>query len=129
MAQNRKSQSAGMRIGPVLLVMLIILLVGGGGVGFVWQKNEIHAMSQKKLQKEKRLAALRIENKQYRDSIEKLLVPEKLDAKSREFKLGLVPCPLEQVVRLVEPVDVSSSTTNTGTGLLARRSTPKLEFH
>lgn len=121
MAHNRKGQSAGMQIGPVFLVMLLILLIGGGGVAYVWQKNEIRAMSQEKLRKERALHELQINNRKSRDILEKLLVPGNLDAKAREFKLGLAPCPPEQVVRIIEPVAAGSPVTNVTTGQLARR--------
>jgi hypothetical protein len=124
MSQNRKSQSAGTRIGAMLLVMLIILLIGGGGVGYVWQKNEIREMSQKKRQKENRLEDLRRENKMHRDRLDYLRLPWVLDVRARELNLGLAPCPPEQVVRLSEPVAVSTAPTNAKAGLLARRSTP-----
>jgi hypothetical protein len=129
MSQNRKSQSASMRIGPTLLVILIILFIGGGGVGFVWQKNEILEMSQKKRQKENRLEVLRRENKIHRDNLDYLRLPWVLDVRARELNLGLAPCPPEQVVRLNEPVSVINSATNTASGLFARRSTPGIEVH
>lgn len=123
MSQKRKSQSAGMRLGPTLLVMLLILLVGGGGVGYVWQKNEIYAMSQKKRQKENRLVELRRENKSHRDRLDYLRLPWVLDVRARELNLGLAPCPPEQVVRIGEPSAAVNTMTNGATGLLARRST------
>lgn len=127
MSQNRKSQSASVRLGPVLLVILIILFIGGGGVGFVWQKNEILAMSQKKRQKENRLEELRRENKMHRDRLDYLRLPWVLDVRARELNLGLAPCPLEQVVRINEPAPATNSTTDTAAGLLARRFTPGAE--
>ena len=127
MSRNRKSQSAGVRIGPVLLVILIILFIGGGGVGFVWQKKEIVQMSQKKRLKENHLEELRRENKMHRDRLDYLRLPWVLDVRARELNLGLAPCPLEQVVRLNEPVPVNSSTKNAAAGLLARRFTPGIE--
>lgn len=125
MSQNRKGQSAGMRIGPVLLVMLLILLIGGGGVGYVWQKNEIMVMSQKKHQKEIRLEELRRENKMHRDRLDYLRLPWVLDVRAKELNLGLVPCPPEQVVRLPEPTVTGTPSTNTDSSLLARRSMPR----
>jgi hypothetical protein len=127
MSQNRKSQSASVRLGPVLLVILIILFIGGGGVGYVWQKKEIVQMSQKKRLKENHLEELRRENKMHRDRLDYLRLPWVLDVRARELNLGLAPCPLEQVVRLNEPVPVNSSTTNAAAGLFARRFTPGTE--
>src|SRR5665647_619456 len=112
MSQNRKSQSAGVRIGPVWLVILIIRFVGGGGVGYVWQKKEIVQMSQKKRLKENRLEELRRENKMHRDRLDYLRLPWVLDVRARELNLGLSPCPLEQVVRLNEPASGNSPTSN-----------------
>ncbi len=129
MSQNRKSQSASVRLGTVLLVIIIILFIGGGGVGFVWQKREIVQMSQKKRLKENHLEELRRENKMHRDRLDYLRLPWVLDVRARELNLGLAPCPLEQVVRLNEPVSGNSSTTNTAAGLLARRSAPGIEVH
>jgi len=129
MSHNRKSQSAGIRMGSLLLVMLLIMLIGGGGVGYVWQKNEILEMSQKKRQKENRLEELRRENKMHRDRLDYLRLPWVLDVRARELNLGLAPCPPEQVVRLSEPVAVIEAPTNAPPGLFARRSTSEAEIH
>lgn len=106
MNRSRKGEGASVRLTQVARVVVCCLLIGSAGVGYVWQKNQIYALSQQKKQKEMRLEDLRRENKRHRDRLDYLRLPWVLEARARELNLGLgAPLP-EQVLHLVEPVVV-----------------------
>jgi len=102
MAKNRKNQTAAIRFGPVLKVVLLCSLIGGSAIGFVWQKNEIYRLGQQIRQRETRLAQLQNDNKRLGDQITILHSPVMLDQRAKELNLGLAPAQPLQVVRLDE---------------------------
>ena len=104
MAKNRKYQSASGRFGPALKAFLLCLLIGGSGVGYVWQKGQIHELGRQRKARENRLAELKEQNKKLGDQLAQLRSPAKLDQRLRELKLNLVPPRPADIVRLIEPV-------------------------
>ena len=104
MAKNRKYQSAAIRFGPVLKVVLLCALIGGAAVGYVWQKSEINRLGRQQVQREIKLKQLLADNKRLGDQISILHSPVMLDQRARELQLGLVPTTPQQVVRLLETV-------------------------
>lgn len=102
MTRNRKRQSAEIRFGPALMALALCLFIGGSGVGYVWQKNQIHALGRQIKQREIRLEELRRQNKSRADQLAHLRSPRFLDARVKELNLGLVPAKPEQILRLVE---------------------------
>jgi len=103
MAKNRKNQSAAIRFGPVLKVVLLCSLIGGSAIGYVWQKGEIYRLGQQISQREIKLKQLRNDNKRLGEQISILHSPPLLDQRVKELNLGLVPMSPLQVVRLGEP--------------------------
>jgi hypothetical protein len=91
MGKNRKNQSAAVRFGPALKVFILCALVGGSGVGYVWQKNQIHQMGQQMKEREIRLKALRAEIRELQAQYDALRSPIMLQRRIREMNLGLVP--------------------------------------
>ena len=59
MAKNRVNQSAAIRFGPALKAFLLCLLIGGSGVGYVWQKSQIHELGKMIKARENKVAELR----------------------------------------------------------------------
>ena len=100
MAKNRKNQSAEIRFGPVLKVVLLCSLIGGSAIGYVWQKNQIDRLGRQIAEREARLKQLRNDNKMLADQIIFLKNPVMLDQWVKTKKLGLVPAQPAQTVRL-----------------------------
>lgn len=102
MAKNRKSESGAVRFGPVMLAIILCIVFGGSGIGYVWQKNQIHILSQTMKEREARLAELRRQNKMRQDHLATQVSPPALEARVKKLNLGLVQPQLSQIVRLVE---------------------------
>ncbi len=90
------------KFGPAIKLALMSVLVCGLGLGYVWQKQQISHLGKNIHDQEKRLDALRRENRLRSDMIDQLRSPRSLDQRVKEMNLGLsVPRP-EQVVMIVE---------------------------
>lgn len=103
MAKNRKYQSAAVRFGPALKAFLLCAVIGGSGVGYVWQKSQIHELGRQIKTRETRLADLQVQNKKLRDQLQMLRSPKPLEKRVRDLNLGLGPLQPGQVWRLPEP--------------------------
>jgi len=103
MARNRKYRSAALRFAPALKAFLLCLLIGGSGVGYVWQKDQIHRLGQQIKEREIRLAQLEEENEKRRRQLATMYSPAFLEARIKELNLGLTQPQLSQVWRLSEP--------------------------
>jgi hypothetical protein len=104
MAKNRKSQSAAIRFGPVLKVVLLCSLICGSAIGYVWQKSQIDRLGVLIREREKSLAKIKRDNESLGNQIAILHSPVMLDRRAKELNLGLAPAQPAQVVRIVEPV-------------------------
>lgn len=102
MARNRKNQSAAVRFGPALKALLICLLIGGSGVGYVWQQNQLLELGRQKIEKEKHLNTLRVQNSQLARYLAELQSPKSLEARVKELNLGLTLAQPTQIVRLTD---------------------------
>jgi hypothetical protein len=109
MSKNRKNQSAAVRFGPALKALLACLLIGGAGLGYVWQKNQIHQLGLRIKTLEQRLEALRKVNKRAADHLADLRSPLKLDKRVKELGLGLTQPEPQQILRLVERLPDAAS--------------------
>ena len=103
MASNRKNQSPVIRFVPLLKTLFLCVFIGGSGVGYVWQRTQIHELSQENKQLETRYEQLRRQNKTLSGQLAKLCSPVELDARVRRANLGLALPQQDQVLRLVEP--------------------------
>ena len=103
MAKNRKSQSAAIRFGPVLKVVLLCSLIGGSAIGYVWQKDQINRLAEQCRVREKSLDKIKRDNESLSRQISILHSTVKLDQRAKELNLGLVPAQPLQVVRILEP--------------------------
>ena len=102
MSKNRKNQSAEIRFGPVLKVVLLCSLIGGSAIGYVWQKNQIDRLGAQIREREKSLAKAKRDNENLAKQISFLHSPVMLDRRAKELNLGLAPATPMQVVRLTE---------------------------
>lgn len=102
MNRNRKRQTSAIRFGPAVMALVLCLCLGGAGVGYVWQKNQIHALGKQIKLRENRLDDLRRQNKVRADHLAHLRSPRVLDVRVKELNLGLAPARPEQILRLVE---------------------------
>ena len=102
MAKNRKSQSAAIRFGPVLKVVLLCSLIGGSAIGYVWQKSQIDRLGKLQLEREKNLVKIKRDNESLANQISILHSPVMLDRRAKELNLGLAPAQPQQVVRFAE---------------------------
>lgn len=103
MPRNRRNQSAAVRFGPALKAALLCLVIGGSGVGYVWQKNQIHQLGRHIKSREQRMSELRVLNEKLRRQLAMLRSPAYLERRVQEMNLGLVPPSPNQVWRLSEP--------------------------
>ena len=104
MARNRKNQSAEIRFGPVLKVVLLCSLICGSAIGYVWQKNQIDRLGRQIAERETRVKQLKNDNKLLSDQIAFLNSPVMIDRRAKLLNLGLAPAQPTQVVHLAEPV-------------------------
>lgn len=104
MAANRRNQSAALRFGPVVKVILLFLLAGGSALGFVWQKDQINRLAVEYKAREEMRDKLVTENELKRRQLAQMRSPEFLEWRIKELNLGLMPPQPSQVLRLPEPV-------------------------
>ena len=102
MARNRKNISGAVRLGPALRAFLLCLFIGGSGIGYVWQKNEIHSLGEQIKKSEVQLAELHRKNRMKSDQVAALCTPRALELGIRKWNLGLVRPPVSQILRLVD---------------------------
>ncbi|HEV2328018.1 MAG TPA: septum formation initiator family protein [Verrucomicrobiae bacterium] len=104
MPKLRKNQSAAIRFGPVLKVVVLCFLIAGSAVGYVWQKSQIYQLGRQIRQFEIRLSQVKSDNQRLADQLAILRSPMMLDQRARQLNLGLAPAQPGQVYRLPEPV-------------------------
>lgn len=104
MARNRKNQSAAIRFGPALKVLLLFLLIGGSGIGYLWQKDQITRLGQQIRKRELRRDQLATENQKRRKQLADMRSPASLELRIKQLNLGLTPPQPAQICRLFEPL-------------------------
>jgi cell division protein FtsL len=104
MPKLRKNQSAAIRFGPVLKVVVLCFLIAGSAVGYVWQKSQIYQLGRQIRQCEIQLSQLKSDNQRLSEQLTILRSPVMLDQRARQLNLGLAPAQPGQVYRLPEPV-------------------------
>ncbi len=103
MAKNRKYEPAAIRFGPALKALLLCLMIGGSAVGYVWQKNQILQLGEKRKRSEIRLDLAKGLNKRLQTQLQAMRDPGFLQQKVKDLKLGLVEPPRSQIWLLPEP--------------------------
>ena len=84
--------------------LFICLVIGGSGIGYVWQKNQIHQLGKQYKDREVALEEKKRLNKLRRDKLNELQSPRMLEARIKQLNLGLVLPQQSQIVRLPEPL-------------------------
>jgi hypothetical protein len=102
MARNRKNQPVTVRFGPALKAISLCIFIASSGLGYVWQKNQIYALSEQIKESETRLEDLRRHNEALGRTLAALQLPSELEARARQMNLSLMSAQPEQVVRLAE---------------------------
>lgn len=88
-------------VGWIMVTFAVLCLAG---LGFLWEKRQIHVLGREIKKLETDLDKLRRENEARRRTYASMCSPGELDARARKMNLGLsVPQP-EQIVRMTEPV-------------------------
>lgn len=100
MAKNRKTQSAAVRFGPAVKVFLLCLVIGGAGVGYVHQKYQIVALSERMKTLEAKSAKLSHGRQLLQGRLAHLQSAAILEQQVSRMNLGLVPTPPDQVLHL-----------------------------
>jgi len=102
MVRNKKNHTAAVRFGPAIKAVALCLFLGASGVGYVWQKEQINALNERRRQNENRLEHLRRENERLSRVLAALQSPTEIEMRIRQLDLGLLAPQPEQVVRLLE---------------------------
>jgi hypothetical protein len=103
MARNRKTEPAGIWVGPALKAGLICLGIVVACVGYVREKKEINVLAEQIGKREARLTELRHQNDKLRKELDTRTSAEQLDQRAKELKLGLAPAQPMQVWYRPEP--------------------------
>lgn len=113
MKRNHRNQSAAVRFGPAIKAALLVVLFGGSAVGYVWQKNQLHALGRQLKEQEVKLERLRTENRQMTQQILLLRSPLYLERRVKELNLGLgMPSQLQKLRVLETPWEGPVATTS-----------------
>jgi hypothetical protein len=108
MPKLKKNQSAAIRFGPVLKVVVLCFLISGSAVGYVWEKSQIYQLGRQMFQYESRVKQLNNDNQRLADQLAILRSPMMLDQRARQLNLGLAPALPGQVYRLPEPANTTT---------------------
>jgi hypothetical protein len=102
MPKNRKKTATPVKFGPVFQAIAWCVFIGLAGVGYVWQKNQIHGLGVQMKKHELKLQDLKIQNNERMTTLGTLRGTEYLEERIRSLSLGLgMPSP-NQVITLLE---------------------------
>ena len=104
MARNRKHQAATVRFGPALKVLLLCSFIVAAAVGYVWQKEQLVALGDRKAALERRLVKAKSQTSHLRRRLMELQSPRVLETRVAELRLGLRIAQPNQIVPLPEPM-------------------------
>jgi cell division protein FtsL len=98
MARNRKTQTAAIRVGPVLLTIAFCILVVGAGLGYLKQKKMVEQLGKRHEELESAINKLEVRNR----DLEKRLVELKTQNRIRSLaeQLGLRKPSRDQILIL-----------------------------
>lgn len=103
MARNRKNHAGAVRLGPAFKIFVLCMFFGGSGVGYVWQKNQIHQLGKQLKVAELALDRWRAENHRLALQWNSLRSPQLLEVRIKELNLDLAQPAAQQILRLAEP--------------------------
>jgi hypothetical protein len=108
MSRNRKNQTAAIRFGPALKALCLCLFLGASGIGYVYQKDQINVLNERRRQCEVRLDQLRHQNERLARVLAALQSPAEIEARIKQLDLGMTAPQPDQVVRLVDAMPPES---------------------
>jgi len=108
MSRNRKNQTAAIRYGPALKALCLCLFLGASGIGYVYQKDQINVLNERRRQCEVRLDQLRHQNERLARVLAALQSPAEIEARIKQLDLGMTAPQPDQVVRLVDAMPPES---------------------
>ena len=103
MRRNRRAPGSGVRLAPMVKVLLVCGFLGGAAVGYVLQKNKLHELGRIIKEREVALERVRWENKVRADQLAEMQLPQRLAERVRRENLGLAAPHPGRVVWLSEP--------------------------
>lgn len=101
-----------MPTGGIAMVAAFCLLAGGAGVGYLWQKNQIHKLGQNIRVYEGRLEELRRHHRMLDQTVTAMCSWKELEERVRRMRLEIGPPQESQIVRLREPISPAMSASN-----------------
>jgi len=101
MKRNRKREP--LHFGTVARNLLACICVAVIGLGYVWQKNQIHRLGDEIKKREAALAAAQKRNVMLDAKLAEYKSPSYLEARCRQYNLNLASPREQQMVRLYEP--------------------------
>ena len=103
MARNRKNQSAAIRFGPALKVLLLCAAIVSACLGYVWLKKQLGELGQQTRRREALVRELHAQNEKLRRQLAELQSVPMLEQRVKDLKLGLQPPQPAQVWNVSEP--------------------------
>lgn len=93
-----------MPTGGIVIVAAFCLLASGAGIGYIWQKNQIHKLGLNIRAHEARLEQLRGHHRMLDRTLAMICSPKELEERAKRMRLEVGPPQESQIVRLREPV-------------------------
>lgn len=105
MKRNRRRHATVLhRLAPLFKVVLACSFLGAASIGYVWQKEQIHQLTQIQKQKEEDLEGILQENQQLREQYYYMVSPGQLEERVRRMNLNLVQQKNHQIYTIQVPV-------------------------
>jgi hypothetical protein len=102
LAKNRRNSVTAARMGTAIKALLACAFLASLGVGYAWQKNQIHDLARQMETREVQLKKIREQNAKLARQLATVRSPQFLQSRINELRLGLVLPQPDQVIRLVE---------------------------
>jgi len=99
-----KNRQTAIQASVVAKVVALSLFLGGSGVGYVYQKNQIHALHRRATANEESLHELRQQRDLIKLGLEQTISRERLELSARLFQLPLGKPERNRIIVLPEPV-------------------------
>lgn len=100
----RKTKSGGLPTGGIVMVAAFCLLAGGAGIGYLWQKSQIHKLGLSIRAHEARHEELKRHHAMLERTLAMICSPKELEERARRMRLEVGPPQESQIVRLREPM-------------------------
>jgi hypothetical protein len=99
-----KRRGLGLRPRTVAIILTVLTFGSLAGLGFLWQKKQIHSLGRDIRLRETRLEELKRANANLLRAYAAMCSPVELDARVKRMNLGLAAPLPDQIIRMPEPV-------------------------